>query len=136
MDLNITHIEGYGSMNFEDIIAGAPDELVSIATKLREIIAYIYPGVIEVTWPTQKISSYGVGPKKMSEHFCYIGIQSKHVNLGFYFGNELISLSDKLEGTGKKLRHVKIRTLQDAQDEDIANLVKLSLNNLQDKLGK
>jgi hypothetical protein len=30
------------------------------------------PGVTEVPWVAQKSAGYGVGPKKMSEHFCYI----------------------------------------------------------------
>jgi hypothetical protein len=41
----------------------------------------------------QKITSYGVGPKKMSEYDVYIGLYKKHVNLGFYHGAVLSDLA-------------------------------------------
>ena len=68
---------------FEDAIGDSSSEVQSIARRLRELIIKIYPGVVEVPWPKQRLVGYGVGPKKMSEHFCYIGAQSTRVNLGF-----------------------------------------------------
>src|SRR5437868_15506352 len=67
------------------------------------------PGVVEVPWPRMRISSYGVGPRKKTEHFCYISAQKDGVNLGFYYGAELSDPDGLLQGTGKLLRHVKIR---------------------------
>jgi hypothetical protein len=32
------------------------------------------PDVVEVPWPRQRVIGYGVGPKKMSEHFCYVAV--------------------------------------------------------------
>jgi hypothetical protein len=49
-----------------------------------------------------------VGPKKMSEHFCYIAFHKNHVNLGFNQGAELPDPQGLLEGPGKTLRHTKI----------------------------
>ena len=40
---------------------------------------------------------------------------SKWVNLGFYQGVGLADPEGLLEGTGAKMRHVKIRSLDDAQ---------------------
>src|SRR5215472_19078472 len=45
---------------------------------------------------------------------CYIADYSVHVNLGFHQGARLPDGSGRLEGTGKGLRHLKLRTPGDA----------------------
>lgn len=105
-------IDTYG--RFEDILAGADEQSQKLAHQLRALIIDVYPAVVEVPWPNQRIAGYGVGPKKMSEHFCYIALQKGYVNLGFYYGAELPDPAGLLEGTGKLLRHAKIRSEADA----------------------
>ena len=58
---------------------------------------------LEVVWPRQKIASFGVGLKKMTEHYAYIAVLGGHVNLGFYHGASLSDPAGLLEGAGKKL---------------------------------
>lgn len=41
--------------------------------------------------------------------FAYVGIFTSHVNVGFYFGALLEDPAGLLEGTGKRMRHVKLR---------------------------
>jgi hypothetical protein len=41
--------------------------------------------------------------------FGYVGVFSAHVNVGFFLGAELDDPADLLEGTGKRMRHVKCR---------------------------
>jgi len=48
----------------------------------------------------------------MSEHFCYISVSAEHINIGLYYGTELPDPEHLMEGTGKLLRHVKIRTVE------------------------
>jgi hypothetical protein len=68
---------------FEEAVSEADEEIRKLARQVRTLIADVFPDVVEVPWPRQQITGYGVGPKKMSEHFCYIGVHSQHVNLGF-----------------------------------------------------
>src|ERR1700722_21030887 len=100
-------IDDYGT--FEDAIANASDHAKELASQLRKLVARVRPGVVEVPWPKMRMASYGVGPKKKTEHFCYISAQKDDVNLGFYYGAELPDPEELLQGTGKLLRHVKIR---------------------------
>jgi hypothetical protein len=93
---------------FDEAIAGASDEVQELARQLQALIAGVYPDVVEVPWPRQQIIGYGVGPKKMSEHFGYIAVQRDYANLGFNYGADLPDPEERLEGTGKKFRHVKI----------------------------
>jgi hypothetical protein len=100
-------IDDYGT--FEDAIARSSARARELAYELRKLVVAVMPNVVEVPWPKMRIASYGVGPKKNTEHFCYISAQKEDVNLGFYYGAELPDPEALLRGTGKRLRHVKIR---------------------------
>ena len=76
-------------VTFEQVLSGSSNQVKEIAGRLRALIIDVYPEVVEVPWPKQRIIGYGVGLKKMSEHFCYIGAFSAHGNLGFYYCGEL-----------------------------------------------
>ena len=100
-------IDDHGT--FEDAVARAGAHTRELASQLRALVAEVMPDVVEVPWPRLRMASYGVGPKKKTEHFCYISAQKDDVNLGFYYGAELPDPEGLLQGTGKLLRHVKIR---------------------------
>jgi hypothetical protein len=120
---------------FIEAISGASADVQEIAKRLRHLIRDEYPDVVEVAWPRQKIIGYGVGPKKMSEHFCYIGVHRKHVNLGFYYGADLADPEGLMEGTGKKLRHIKVRDVGEIDRPSIRDLIKVSLDERKIALG-
>jgi hypothetical protein len=101
---------------FEQILNYSSLEVGEIAQELRKFIGEVFPDVIETVWEKQGIAGYGIGPKKMSEQFCYIAPLKNYVNFGFYYGASLDDPYGLLEGTGKNLRHVKIR-----QKSDVAN---------------
>lgn len=126
-------VDTHGS--FEDVISGSSGHVKEVATRMRQLIFDVYPEVVEVPWPKQRIVGYGVGPKKMSEHFCYIGAHRDHVNLGFYYGAELSDPKGLLEGTGKSLRHVKVREISQVDLPSLRQLVQLSLAERRQALG-
>lgn len=109
---------------FEDILVHARPELRSVCKSLRRIIAGLHRDAVEVAWPRQRIASFGVGPKKMSEHYAYIAVHSSHVNLGFYHGAALRDRAGLLEGTGKKLRHLKLRDVASTKKPAILALLR------------
>ena len=121
--------------SFDDAVSGSSSHVKEIAKRLRELIIDVYPDVVEVPWPKQRIVGYGVGPKKMSEHFCYIGAHRDHVNLGFYYGAELSDPEGLLEGTGKKLRHVKVRDQAEVEEPTLRRLILASLQERKEALG-
>lgn len=127
-ELNINTVGGNGT--FEEVIAEAPEEMQTIAQALRTLIADVMPGVTEVPWAQQKIAGYGVGPKKMSEHFCYIAPYAKNVHLGFMYGADLLDPENLLEGTGKVMRHIKIKSLDDVERLAVRNLVEQASTHL------
>jgi Domain of unknown function (DU1801) len=108
---------------FEEIVAGSPKEIRELALASRALIFDVLPQTVEVVWPKQRTAGYGTGPKKMTEQFCWLAPQTKHVVFGFYYGTELPAPKGLLEGTGQLMRHVKVRTKADLENPDLRRLV-------------
>ena len=127
-ELNIKTVGGNGT--FEEVIAAALPEIRALATSARAVLAEVMPGITEVPWARQKIAGYGIGPKKMSEHFCYLAPFKKHLNLGFFYGADLPDPENLLEGAGKELRHIKIRNTEQLQSPAVRTLIELASRHL------
>lgn len=111
------------SNEFEEIVQTADPKVQELARTAKALIEKVMPNVVEVAWPTQNIVGYGVGPKKMSEQFCYIAVFKERINLGFYYGADLPDPEHLLEGTGNALRHVKISTVAQLENPALVKLV-------------
>ena len=110
--------------DFKKLVAQADPTLRQVCWSLRRMIASLHRGFYEVIWSRQRIASYGTGPRKMSDHYAYIALHSKHVNLGFYRGAALKDRGRLLEGSGKKLRHVKLLDAASARNPAITALLR------------
>lgn len=109
---------------FEQAISGFSDGIKDIARGTRKLIYKVLPGAIEVVWVRQKNTGFGTGPRKNTEHFCWIMPATNHVNLGFNYGAELPDPKNLLEGTGKLFRHFKVRSVEDLSNPDLIKLLK------------
>lgn len=81
------------------------------------------PDVYEIVWPVMRTVGYGTGPRKMTEHFAWLAPYANHVVLGFYYGAELPDPHGLLEGSGKRMRHVKLRTKADLDRPGLRDLL-------------
>lgn len=108
---------------FDKILKGFNLEVQNIATETRALVFDVLPETVEVVWEKQKIAGLGTGPKKMTEHFCWIQPCKAHVNLGFNYGAELPDPSSLLEGTGKLFRHVRIQKLEELSKPELRKLI-------------
>ena len=108
---------------FEGIVADASPPVRDLALRTRALIREVLPDVVEVPWPRQRTVGFGVGPKKMSEHFCYVAVLADRLNLGFNYGSELPDPEGLLQGTGKLFRHVKISSPQDLENPALRRLL-------------
>lgn len=112
---------------FADVLAVASAALRPLCEHLRATIRELHPQTVEVVWPRQRIASFGVGPKKMTEHYCYLQVHGTHVNLGFYHGAELPDPQRMLDGTGKALRHVKLPDVEGARRAPVMALLRAAI---------
>jgi hypothetical protein len=55
--------------------------------------------------------------------FGYVNAFSAHVNVGFFYGAALDDPAGLLEGTGKRMRHVKLRWGQQANAAALSELI-------------
>jgi hypothetical protein len=108
---------------FEEMLSTANADVAALARQAKAVIQAVMPDVVEVVWLNQRISGYGVGPKKMSEQFCYIALFKERINLGFYYGSDLPDPQNLLEGSGKSLRHVKISRSEQVENPALRDLV-------------
>ena len=113
--------------SFDELLEITEPALRPIVNQLRKLILQIDPKAVEVVRLGDRAATFGVGPKKMSEGYVYVLPHKSWVNLGFYKGALLSSKSDLMEGTGKSLRHIKIRSLADSKKAEIKTLIKLAV---------
>lgn len=112
---------------FSGMVESFPSEIQALASSLRELIAHIHPEAIEVVWARERSAGYGIGAEKMTAHYAYIRPFKRHVNLGFMWGTSLNDPHALLQGTGKRLRHIKIRSAADVADPRVADLLRLAV---------
>lgn len=108
---------------FDELLEGVEPNLVSIARRLRELILAVDPNAVQTVRLGDHAATFGVGPRKMTDGYAYIMPKRGYVNLGFYQGASLADPDGLLEGTGKGLRHVKIRSLAEADRPGVRALV-------------
>ena len=112
---------------FDDLLAATEERLRPILHALRQTIRDIHPEACEVVRLGDGAANYGVGPRKMLDGYAYLMPQRAWVNLGFYQGVGLPDPERLLDGTGVKMRHVKIRSLDDARRPALRALVAAAL---------
>ena len=106
-------------MDAQARIAGLKPRVGEIAIRLRELIQEAAPGL-------QETVKWGMPTYMKNGNICAIDAYSQHVNLQFYKGTNLKDPDKLLEGTGKDLRHVKIRSVEylEAKRNGMVTLVK------------
>ena len=91
-----------------------------ICLALRSVTREAMPQAIEIIY--HAALNYSVS-QSVSERLCYIAPQPTYVNVGFFFGADLPDPEHLLQGQGKRLRHTKVKRLQDAQNPALAQMI-------------
>lgn len=123
----------YGT--FDDLVEGHDPKIEQIARGLRTLILDIDANAVEVVRLGDHAASFGLGPKKMSEAYAYIMPKQAYVNLGFYNGAALADPAGLIEGTGKRLRHVKVHSNEEVTQPALLRLIAAALAERRQALG-
>lgn len=94
-------------------LTGYPPQIAAICQRLRALVAQVAPDAREVLVARHNHIAYALSDMP-SERIAYICLLREWVRLGFYYGGALDDPMRLLEGEGKRLRHVKVRTLEQA----------------------
>jgi hypothetical protein len=63
--------------------------------------------------------------------FAYVNAFTAHVNVGFFRGAELADPDRLLEGTGKRMRHVKLKPASDINETALRKLIESAYHDMQ-----
>ncbi len=66
--------------------------------------------------------------------FAYVNAFTAHVNVGFFRGAELVDPAGLLEGTGRYMRHVKVRPDGDVDAKALTELIDTAYTDMKGRL--
>jgi len=101
-------------------LASYAPEIGAICRALRATARRIMPQAHEMWYHASIGYSVSTSP---FDRVCYIAPMNGYVNLGVFYGTHLEDPRHLLEGTGRRMRHVKVRSLDQASDPAIAALL-------------
>ncbi len=111
-------------MTVEEFVAKYDPKVREISLQLRAIAQELLPEMDEILFEGWKNISYGTqGSRSDKDLIIYIAPLKDSVNLGFYRGTNLPDQKKLLKGTGKLLRHIKLKSMADYALDDIKNLI-------------
>jgi hypothetical protein len=93
-----------------EYIEAAPAEQKQIMEALRKLIHDTVPGTNEEFKWSRPVF-------RTTKDFTYLKTAKAYVTLGFMEFQKLDDPQNKLEGTGKDMRHIKIKTMNDIDQE-------------------
>ncbi len=92
-------------------------ELRKVVRGLKNLVRATVPGIRET------VNAWGIPTFEAEDPFCFYMVGKNHVTFGFHYGTSLEDPQGLLEGTGKNIRHVKLRSLEDLEQKGVKQLV-------------
>jgi hypothetical protein len=84
--------------------------------------------VLEVLHDGCPVACFGNAP------FGYVNVFRPHVNVGFFRGSQLPDPSGLLEGSGKLMRHVKLRPGMSTDEAALKRLIEAAYSDIKDRV--
>ncbi|HEV2583430.1 MAG TPA: DUF1801 domain-containing protein [Ktedonobacteraceae bacterium] len=106
----------------EEFLEGYPPEMQVVSRILRARVRDAMPCAREVLFARHNHFAYALSESR-ADTIVYICPMKEYVRLGFMFGTHLNDPQQLLVGTGKQLRHVKVRTVEEANMPALRGLV-------------
>jgi len=107
-----------GASSIDEYIAQQSQAHQTLLRTLRALINKAVPGIEEKVMWSQPVFAKG------KEKVVFLYVAGDHVNFGFFRATEMKDAKKRLEGTGKGMRHVKIRGEADIDPAYFSSLVK------------
>jgi hypothetical protein len=98
---------------FETLLGSSSPEVAATARALRAAIVAAFPDAVQSIDMPDRLLAFGTGSAMRAFLFAIIP-HTAHVNLQLADGADLPNPDGLIEGTGKRIRHVKIRSVEAA----------------------
>jgi len=112
--------------SLEEFLTSYSPEVHQLVMTTRALVLEIIPQAIEQVDPPSKIIAYGFG-LKYADLICVIAPYKSYVNLIFSQGAQLPDPQGLLTGTGKRARHVRIKTITDIDASGVRSLLEAAV---------
>ena len=112
----------------DEWLAQKPEVLRPIAIKWLKVISNCGGDVQDIFHDGYPIGCVDDAP------FAYVNVFKAHINVGFFYGVDLPDEAELLEGTGKRMRHIKLRPDQEHDDQAIASLILFAYRDVKNRL--
>jgi hypothetical protein len=91
--------------------------LKHVADELRRLVKRA------VTGSRETINPWGIPTFDFYGPICFLMVGKNHVTFGFSRATSLVDSAGLLEGTGKNLRHLKLKQLEQVRDPNLRKLI-------------
>ena len=118
----------FDDLDFDIWLEGKAENLQPIARQWFEAIKSCGPDVQAIFHDGHPIGCIENAP------FAYVNAYTAHVNLGFFYGAFLPDEQGLLEGSGKRMRHVKLRPGQLPDAEALKELLTIAYADIKERL--
>jgi hypothetical protein len=105
------------------LTADHPAEINMVEEALRAVIKAECPSIVERVDFGNKLIAYGASMQMRDLQFAIIA-HRQHVNLQLADGAHLPDPTGIVEGTGKRIRHVKVRSVEAAGSAGVRDLIR------------
>lgn len=100
------------------------NEIISLAIQLRDFIKEETKPSTELVGDSTISLNIGYGfTEKAWDCFCAIIVYSRHINISFPSGAFLSDPQGLLQGTGKKIRHIRISNISDVKTPAVKGIL-------------
>jgi hypothetical protein len=103
----------------------AIDEYVRHKNAKLESVANAVRLLVRKTLPRSReaVNAWGIPTFNFNGPLCYMMLGKHHLTFGFTRGTSLADDAGLLEGTGKNLRHVKLKEIEQLRDANLRQLL-------------
>lgn len=113
-----------GRITPEKFLSGFPPTTQALAQRLRELIKQTVPNCIEKVYPGWRLLGYRVLIKNKSHYFCFIAPLPDGVVLGFEYGIFISDPKGLLQGEGKQVRQLTVKSQKGIRPRKFAAFIK------------
>lgn len=110
-----------------ELMRGREEDVIKIALAARKAVHKAAGKCSEIIYETYCISNAFTFTGKQGQGFIHIATYAEHVNMGFDRGTELDDSDSRLAGTGKLIRHIRLKSIADTHDPAVVRLIELAV---------
>ena len=115
-------------IDFEHWLEQKPGSLQDVARRCYAMIQRCGPEVVMIFHDNHPIGCVQDAP------FAYLNVFKLHLNLGFFFGADLPDPTHLLQGTGKRMQHIKITPEAGCDDAAMVALLRHAYLDINERL--